>query len=96
MTTEQRHVDYEDIICSKYGFDGEIPDFTVDYAEKLIINKTTNGALKILALEYLLKNLSAQNVSRILKVAVYEGITVLQTQCADFFISKCTVNASFS
>ncbi|GBM82732.1 hypothetical protein AVEN_183171-1 [Araneus ventricosus] len=101
MTTEQRHVDYEYILCSKFDewnskFDGEIPDFTVDYAEKLIIDKTANRILKILAMEYLMKNLSAQNVSRILKVAVDEGITVLQKQCADFLISKCTVKASLS
>ncbi|GBM82727.1 hypothetical protein AVEN_183167-1 [Araneus ventricosus] len=90
---KQRYVEFEGTVDSDHRFDGEIPDFTVDMAKQMMPKyKNTNRVLKILALEYLMKNLTAQNLSGVLEIAVDEGITVLQKQCVDFLTSKCTVS----
>ncbi|CAL1282829.1 unnamed protein product [Larinioides sclopetarius] len=74
-------------------FDGEIPDFTIDNATELIANESTNSVLKILAMEYLMKNTEADNVSNILKIAVDEDLKSLMKHCSEF-LSECIIRRS--
>ncbi|GBM73400.1 hypothetical protein AVEN_163200-1 [Araneus ventricosus] len=71
-------------------FDGEIPDFTVYKAKELISNEVTNSVLKVLAMEYLVKSVKAENVTDILKIAIDQDLKVLQKQCSEF-LRECTI-----
>ncbi|CAL1282824.1 unnamed protein product [Larinioides sclopetarius] len=84
------YADGEDI-CHRDGkFDGEIPEFTIDKAKELITKESTNNVLRVLAMEYLMKNIKAENVSGILKVAIDKDLKILQKQCSEF-LSGCTI-----
>ncbi|GBM73398.1 hypothetical protein AVEN_163199-1 [Araneus ventricosus] len=89
-TQGQVRADLQGIGHPDSKFDGEIPEFTVDKAKHLISEEDTNSVLKVLAMEYLIKNIKVDNVSDILKIAVDQDLKVLMKQCSEF-LSECII-----
>ncbi|GBN23707.1 hypothetical protein AVEN_113205-1 [Araneus ventricosus] len=62
---------------------GDIPNFNIDQAIKIIseTNEHKCETLRILSLEYLMNNITAQSIRKISKAAIDFGLPVLERKC---------------
>ncbi|KAF8770570.1 hypothetical protein HNY73_018079 [Argiope bruennichi] len=78
---------------TKFEYSSRIPDFNVEMASNLIseAHQRHNLILKALCSEYLMENLTSENVVEVLKQAIAADAKDLLQKCGDFIAEKCKI-----
>ncbi|CAL1262014.1 unnamed protein product [Larinioides sclopetarius] len=78
-----------------FRYSSRIPNFNVKMALSMIdeAHKRHDPILKALCSEYLMENLTTENVSDVLKQSLKSNATDLSQRCADFLAEKCKITA---